>query len=132
MIGAHPCGEGWVTLQLAADHDEHRPRLLELLGTCPGDSDTQPARVTSCESAEDALAHAGARLRDGWAAHASTDEPGDASDLAAALAAPAWTPPAATGDTALTPERARAVIAHATAATREPFCLFPNPTAGRA
>ena len=131
MIGAFPSGEGWVTLQLAADHDEHRPRLLELLGACPGDADAQLARMTICESAEDALAHAAARLNRGWAAHAMADEPGDALDAAAALDAPAWTPTVTVTDTAFAPERARAVVAHAVAATREPFCLFPNPTAGR-
>jgi hypothetical protein len=131
MIGAFPRGEGWVTLQLAADHDEHRPWLLELLGACPGDADAQLARMTLCESAEDALAHAAARLYGGWAAHAMADEPGDALDAAAALDAPASTPMVAVTDTALAPGRARAVVAHAVAATREPFCLFPNPTAGR-
>ena len=101
MIGAFPSGEGWVTLQLAADHDEHRPRLLELLGACPGDADAQLARMTICESAEDALAHAAARLNRGWAAHAMADEPGDALDAAAALDAPASTPTVTVTDTAL-------------------------------
>src|SRR3954471_8130888 len=130
MIGAFPRGEDWVTLQLAVDHHEHRPRLLELLGACPGDADAQLARMTICESAEDALAHAAACLHGGWGAYATGDEPGDALDATAALDAPASTPTLAVTDTALSPERARAVVAHATAATREPFCLFPNPTAG--
>jgi DNA-binding response OmpR family regulator len=130
MIGAFPRGERWVTLQLAADHHKHRPRLLELLGACPGDPDAQITTTTTCESADAALAHSAARLRRGWAAHASVDAPGDARDATVALDAPAWTPAVAITDTALAPEQARSVVAHATAATREPFCLFPNPTAG--
>ena len=71
------------------------------------------------------------RSRTAKAAHAMADEPGDALAAAAALDAPASTPTLAVTVTALSSERARAVVAHAVAATREPFCLFPNPTAGR-
>jgi hypothetical protein len=104
MIGTFPRGEHWVTLQLAADHHEDRPRLLELFGACPGDPEAQLARTTICESAEAALAHAATRMRDGWAAYASVDEPGDVFDAAAAVHAPACTAPVAATDTALTPE----------------------------
>jgi hypothetical protein len=130
MIGTYPRGEGWVSLQLAADHHEDRARLQELFGACPGDPDAQLVRMTICESAEAALARAAAHLRDGWAAYASVEEPGDVVDAAAAVRAPASTPPVAVTDTVLAPARARAAVAHAAAATREPFCLFPNPTAG--
>ena len=131
MIGTFPRGERWVTLQLAAGRDQQPVRLLELLGECPGDPGAQLTRITICGSAEDALAHAAARLRHGWAAHAMADEPGDAHDAAAALHAPAWTPTAAVADSALAPAKALAVVAHAAAATAAPFCLFPHPTAGR-
>src|SRR3954471_12837333 len=130
MIGAFPRGDAWVTLQLAAGRHD-RVELRELLGECPGDPQAHITRATICAGAEEALALASAQLRRGWAAHASVDEPGDTLDAAAALHAPACAPQVAVTDTALAPEQARAVVAHATAATREPFCLFANPTAGQ-
>jgi hypothetical protein len=131
MIGAFPRRGAWVTLQLAADAHAERLELLELLGPCPGDPGARVVRTTICEGAEDALAQAAARLRRGWAKYATADEPADRHDAAAALHAPAWAPAIAVSDTAVAPDLARAAIAHAASAAPQPFCLFPNPTAGR-
>jgi hypothetical protein len=131
MIGAFPRRGAWVTLQLAAGSDESPLRLFELLGACPGDPDASIIRTTLCESAEDALARAAARLRRGWVEHATADEPADRHDAAAALHAPARAPAIALSDAAVVPDLARAAIAHAASAAPEPFCLIPNPTAGR-
>jgi hypothetical protein len=131
MIGAFPRGGAWVTVQLAAGSDETQHTLLELFGECPSDPDARIIRATTCEGADDALAQAAARLRSGWAEHATGDAPADEQDTAAALHSPPWTPAVAAGDTALAPDVASAAVVHALCAASTPFCLIPNPTAGR-
>jgi hypothetical protein len=132
MIGAYPRHGGWVTVQLAADSSDRTDLvLLELAGDCPGDPDAEPIRVTTCASPHDAHARAAARLAAGWAAHASTDRLANPRQAAAALRAPAWTPPTTPPDRALRDEDALAAVAHAAACRPERFSLFPNPAARR-
>src|SRR5262245_37260689 len=101
MIATFPRRGHWITLQLAAaDTHPDAVLLVELAGACSGDPDAERIRVTHCPTAQDAHAHAKARLTAGWAAHASADRPADRGSAAAALHAADWTPPATPTDRA--------------------------------
>jgi hypothetical protein len=131
MLGAFPRRDGWVTLSLAADSNDEQRVLLELAGSCPGDPDARPVRVTTCVGPHDALGRAAERLAAGWAAHASAERPAPPECGAAALRAPAQTPALESADRDLPADTALAVVAHAASARPDRFCLFPNPTARR-
>ncbi len=72
MLAAFPRHDGWVTLRLADAPDDGQPLLLllELLGSCPGDLDAQPRRLTSCASAREAHEQAAQHVAAGWASYA--------------------------------------------------------------
>jgi hypothetical protein len=131
MLATFPRDDGWVTLRLAdASDDGPLVLLLELLGGCPGDVDAQPMRLTSCASAREAHEQAAERVAAGWAAYADERRAGPRAARAsrhnrAAAARHARRERPVTG------RLARAAVAHAAAASRERFCLVPNPTARR-
>jgi hypothetical protein len=129
MLAAFPRHDGWVTLRLADAPDDGQPLLLllELLGSCPGDPDAQPRRLTSCASAREAHDQAAQRVAAGWAAYANERPAGPRAARAsrhnrAAAARHACRERPVTGGLA------RAAVAHAADASPERFCLFPNPT----
>jgi hypothetical protein len=131
MLAAFPRHDGWVTLRLADAPDDGQPLLLlELLGSCPGDLDAQPRRLTSCTTAREAHEQAAQRVAAGWVAYANERPAGPRAARAG------WHNRAAAAHHAcrerpVTGGLARAAVAHAAAASPQRFCLFPNPTARR-
>jgi hypothetical protein len=131
MLAAFPRHDGWVTLRLAEAPDDGQPlRLLELIGSCPGDPDAQPVRLTRCATAQDAHEHAAKRVAAGWAAYAN-EPPAGSRAARASRHNRAATAPHARSERPVTGRLARAAVVHAAAADPEQCCLFPNPSARR-